>query len=184
VSTDFRDSRGADFVRQAKHVELLHSAILALISPDLYWKAFEAINQLLHGNFLSKRFQVIDSWTSAFSAWQVISNRITPAHRDMGAAPMVYDILTCAGTYRTSILHVHDLGARFHYTPGTVVGLCGKVLLHEVKDWKGGDRICVAHYIRDSIHDRLGVSRPSWPVMDDKYFSLMAPQFRARHGLK
>jgi hypothetical protein len=184
VSADFRDSRGAEFVCKAKNVELLHNAILALISPDLYWKGFEAVDQLLQGNFLPKPCQVIQHWTSAFSAWQVISNRITPAHRDMGAAPMVYDLLTCAGTYKHSLFHVHDLGARFHYTPGTVVALCGRVLRHEVKDWHGGDRICVAHYMRDSIHNRMRVSRPTWPVMDEKYRSLMTLQFRVCHAFK
>src|SRR5215475_6559146 len=83
VSADFRHPVGAKFVRQVQNVELLHNAILALISPDLYWKGFEAVDQLLNGNFLSKNHHVIRDWTSAFSAWQVISNRITPAHRDM-----------------------------------------------------------------------------------------------------
>ena len=184
VSADFRDSKGDEFVSQVQNVELLHNAILALISPDLYWKGFEAVNQLLHGNFLLKQHEVIQHWTSAFSAWQVISNRITRAHRDIGAAPMVYDLLTCAGTYKSSLLHVQDLGARFHYTPGTVVALCGKVLLHEVKDWQGGERVCIAHYMRSAVHDRLRVSRPGWPVMDEKYRSLMTPQFRACHALK
>ena len=184
VSADFRDSRGAEFVSRVQNVELLHNAILALISPDLYWKGFEVVDRLLHGNFLSKHHQVTHHWISLFSAWQVISNRITPAHRDMGAAPMVYDLLTCAGTYKCSLFYVHDLGARFHYTPGSVVAICGRVLLHEVKDWQGGDRICIAHYMRDSVHDRVRVSRPSWPVMDEKYHSLMTPQFRACHALK
>jgi len=184
VSADFRNWRGAEFVCQVHTGELLHNAILALISPDLYWKGFQAVDQLLHGNFIPKCHEVILHWTSAFSAWQVISNRITPAHRDKGAAPMVYDLLTCAGTYKDSFLHVHDLGARFHYTPGTVVALCGRVLLHEVKDWQGGDRICIAHYMRDTVHDRVRVPRPTWPVMDNKYRSLMTPQFRARQGLE
>src|SRR5215510_16164249 len=184
VSADVGDSREAEFVSGVHNVELLHNAILALISPDLYWKGFEVVDRLLRGNFLSKHHQVTHHWISPFSAWQVISNRNTPAHRDVGAAPMVYDLLTCAGTYKRSLFYVHDLGARFHYTPGSVVAICGRVLLHEVKDWQGGDRICIAHYMCDSVHDCMRVSRPSWSVMDDKYCSLMTPRFGACHACK
>ena len=183
VSADLRTPMGVNFVLQVTAAEQLHNAILALISPDLYWKGFQVIQNLLNGDVLLDNAHSIDVWNSAFSAWQIISNRATPAHCDMGAAPMVYDLLTCAGTYNHCIFHVHDLEARFCYNVGTVVALCGKVLLHEVKRWEGGERICIAHYMRDNVHDRLGIARPSWPIMDDKYWSLMTPEFRMSHGL-
>ena len=184
MSADLRNPIGVDFVGRVRNAEILHNAILALISPELYWKGHEAVEHLRGGDFLANRHPNIERWNSAFSAWQIISNRVTPAHRDMGAAPMVYDLLTCVGTYTHSVLHVHDLGARFHYTPGNVVALCGKVLLHEVKSWQGGERLCIAHYMRDNVHNRLGVPRPGWPTMDKKYWLLMKEKFRMRHTLQ
>ena len=50
--------------------------------------------------------------------------------------------------------------------------LCGKVFLHEVQDWLGGERVCVAHYMKDFVHERLGVPRPALPTEDD-YLSLI-----------
>jgi hypothetical protein len=94
----------------------------------------------------------------------------------------MYDLLTCAGTYKDAELKVFDIGARFCYDPGTVVALAGKVLLHEVTEWTGGERICIARFIRDNVHNRVEVPRPELPLYD-KYTSLMAPNFRDRHGL-
>jgi hypothetical protein len=40
----------------------------------------------------------------------------------------------------------------------------GKVLTHSVGPWKTGERFVIAHFMKDKVHDRVGVSRPGFPV--------------------
>jgi len=35
--------------------------------------------------------------------------------------------------------------------------LPGKLFMHEVGEWSGGERICVSHYIEDNVHEHLKV---------------------------
>ena len=55
---------------------------------------------------------------------------------------------------------------------GDVVALPGKLLMHEVGEWSGGERIYVSHYMKDNVHEHLKVPQPNWPRQDD-YLSLV-----------
>jgi len=48
-----------------------------------------------------------------------------------------------AGTHTKAELSVPELGVHLSYRHGDVVAVCGKVFLHEVADWSGGERVCV-----------------------------------------
>jgi len=50
------------------------------------------------------------------------------------------------------------------------VAVCGKVFLHEVADWSGGERVCVSHYMKDNVHEHLEVCHPNWPREEDYLF--------------
>jgi len=39
----------------------------------------------------------------------------------------------------------------------------------------GGERVCVSHYMKDNVHERLEVIRPNWPREED-YLSLVGTQ--------
>jgi hypothetical protein len=43
----------------------------------------------------------------------------------------------------------------------------GRVLCHGVSSWSGGERICLAHFMKDVVLDRLGQPRPGWMKLDD-----------------
>ena len=75
------------------------------------------------------------------------------------------------GHTQSVFLEVQELGLGLSYTPGTGVLIAGKVLRHGVDTWEGGERICLARFIKDSVHDRLGQPRPSW-VLHENYFRL------------
>ena len=60
----------------------------------------------------------------------IICNRETPSHRDAQANPQWYDILATMGSYQELHFHLMGLGMSFHYPPGTVIALCGKLLTH------------------------------------------------------
>ena len=101
-------------------------------------------------------------WASLFSGIEVIVNRKTPFHRDSGASPAMFDLLLSAGTHKGTLFELCDVGTQLEYDPGTVVMVCGRVLGHRVMEWTGGERICLAHFFKDAVHDRLGIARPAW----------------------
>jgi len=157
---------------QVQHSEVLCNSIMALISPELYDSGLKAIELIKQGREMAKRHPHQQLWPSIFSGSQVIVNRVTPPHRDSGGCPMHYDLLVSAGTHTQAKLGVPELGVHLSYRPGDVVALCGKVFLHEVEDWSGGERVCVSHYMKDNVHERLEVHRPNWPREED-YLSLV-----------
>jgi len=134
-----------------------------VISPELYDAGRSAVIELQGGTGLWQVHDVIQSWGSVWVGLAVIVNRLTPLHRDWGGAPPIYDFLVSAGTHDTCTLDVPDIGAKFKYSPGTVVPICGKALRHGVAGWSGGERICLAYFMKDAVLDRLHQPRPSWP---------------------
>ena len=81
----------------------------------------------------------------------------------MGGSPTCYDFLLISGTHKQSRLDLPELGTSLSYGPGTLVAVSGKVLLHRVKWWERGERVCIAHFTKDAVHARLGLERPQWP---------------------
>jgi len=151
--------------------------ILSLIAPDLYHAGHEAMDQIHSSN----PHPLVKSWPSVFSGISVISNRKTIAHRDQGGWPACFDILLACGDYSDAKFELPDVGGRFLYTPGTVVAVCGKVLRHAVYGWRGGDRVCYAHFMRDNVHNRLGVKRSGWSSLH-RYRAAMSDKFLGRLG--
>jgi hypothetical protein len=147
VSQETRKADGRSFLLKIAPAERLINAIMALISPELYSIGMDAIAQLKSGNQVAKQHTNVKLWPSVFSGLEVIANRRTPLHRDPRAAPPMYDFLLSAGTHSEAFISLVDIDAQFCYNPGTGVILCGKMLLHEVPGWEGGERVCIAHFI-------------------------------------
>ena len=42
-----------------------------------------------------------------------------------------------------------------------------KVLEHSVGPWEKGEHFVLAHFMKDDVHDRVGVARPPFPVQGD-----------------
>jgi hypothetical protein len=102
-------------------------------------------------------------------------------HRDAQAAPPDYDFLVSAGTHTGAWLELPDVKTKLSYDPCTVVAICGRVLRHAVHDWADGERLCIAHFMRDAVHDRLHIPRPDW-VTNKQYLGMMADSFVTRQG--
>lgn len=110
---------------------------------------------------------VAQDWQSVYSGISVISNRISPAHRDLSGRLEWYD--TLANYYNgasTPLLSIKDLGLTLEYSSGTVAAFCGTVLEHEVKPWGDGDRICYAHFMRENARERLKVPPAGWATQN------------------
>ncbi|KAG1764090.1 hypothetical protein EV702DRAFT_1051462 [Suillus placidus] len=68
------------------------------------------------------------------------------------------------GKGHQAILDLPDLGAKLEYAPGTMVYICGKVLEHGVPQWGDGERIVIAHFVKNKVHDRQSIPRPEFPM--------------------
>ena len=104
------------------------------------------------------------AWPTVYPAMDIIANRTTMVHRDEGGANTFYDHLINFGQPHDATLELSDLGAKFVYKPGTSVLFPGKALNHSVDNWGKGERLVIAHYAHDAIHDRLHVARPHLPT--------------------
>src|SRR5277367_4804795 len=81
--------------------------------------------------------------------YQLFLAGTTELHRDgKGFAPF-YDLVTTVGYYTGGRFEVPGIGLRFKYDPGTIMGLCGKVLGHSVAE-VDGDRFCLVQYLKFS----------------------------------
>lgn len=182
VSSDLRTPEAAEFLRHTTQIELLMNAALAACGRELHDIGRKAVQLLQQGMSLHKWHEHVSLWPSAFSGIQVIVNRVTPSHRDSGAAASMYDLLVSAGTHQSATLRLGDVSANLSYKPGTVVLVCGRVLRHEVANWRQGERICMAHFMRDNVHQRLGFHRPPWVDIEDYRIS-MELGFRERQSI-
>jgi hypothetical protein len=171
VSSDIRSTEAADFLEITAGLDVICNAITALISPQQYDAGLSAIQLIKSNTDLHRTHPNVDRWISVWSGFSLIVNRKTVAHRDTGAAPMHYDLLVSGGTHKSCVLDVLEVGLKLSYPPSTAVAVVGRVLRHGVKIWDGGERICQARFMKDAVHDRLGVPRPSWVCYED-YISL------------
>lgn len=139
------------------------SAILAIIHPSLHDAGRETFDRLRRHPDIEGQ-DVLRRWTSVFNGVSVISNRITPPHRDGNSRKQWYDLLASIGSYDDCNLKLPGLGLSLEYGPGTVVGLLGGTLEHEVPESR--ERVCYAFWMRDRVHEWAGVSGHSWMTTD------------------
>ena len=137
------------YLRQDKDSLALLGAVLALIHPQLAVRGFSILRGIQNGEIINDATNSLRQervlWPSPFNAFSIISNRSTQLHRDgKGFAPF-YDVLTTIGEYTEGWFNVPGIGLRFQYNPGTMIGICGKVLAHEVAE-VDADRICIVQY--------------------------------------
>lgn len=104
---------------------------------------------------------VYEIWASLFNGVQVMYNRTTPVHRDNSSSHAWFDLLVTIGPYNTCFLHLPGVGLYFAYSSGTVVGICGRLLRHEVFDFEG-ERLGLAYYMRKNVVKRLGTNPAGW----------------------
>ncbi|KAI6032250.1 hypothetical protein BKA83DRAFT_4046108, partial [Pisolithus microcarpus] len=105
-------------------------------------------------------------WPSIYVGLDVIVNQETPPHQDKVSAPSLLDLLVSLGTHYAQF-HISDLGSIFGYQPGTMIYLAGKLLHHSVPKWENGERIALAHYMKDAVHNKFGVGRPAFTQQKD-----------------
>ena len=140
------------------------NAITALTHKAMYTAGLNAKNKLSEPDKLHNvaMHENVSLWPSIYTGIGVITNRVTPPHRDNGGCVQWYDLLASCSMHSKATLDVAEIQATFAYPPGTVIQICGKILTHQVDSWVGGERICIAHYMRNMVHEHLGIDQPMW----------------------
>ena len=99
-------------------LDTICNAITALVGPQQYDVSLAAVQLIKAGSHLHKTHLNVDRWMSVWSGFSIIVNRMTLLHRDVGAAPIHYDLLVSGGTHQKCVLDVCELGSRLSYPPG------------------------------------------------------------------
>jgi hypothetical protein len=140
-------------------------ALLQIIHLELYNAGILALTNLANNPSLVKEgeavFAILKLWAIPFTGYSMISNRSTPVHRDNSSRPEAYDLLATLGSYHSGKMKLPGLGLILDYNPGTVVALSGRIVLHEVPEVVG-NRVCLAYYMRDNVHERHQVPVLGW----------------------
>lgn len=164
VLAALRTAAGAEFLGAVSESTTILAGVLSIIQPDLYDVGMAGLARL----WAEPAFvptpdvlrEVLTLWSVPFNGVAVISNRSTPLHRDCNSWKEWMDLLVALGMYNQGILMVPGLGMEFLYNPGTVVGILGRVLQHGAEC--DGERACLAFYMRDKVHERLGLRVPTY----------------------
>ncbi|KIM43470.1 hypothetical protein M413DRAFT_9523 [Hebeloma cylindrosporum] len=158
------DSAAGRWLGAMMESSALIGGILSLVHPDLYHAGRDLILHLDQNPGSVDRpdrlRDILLAWTAPFQGLSVISNRVTPAHRDINAARESMDVLVALGKYRNGTLNLPGIGVALQYNPGTVAVLAARLLLHSAEC--DGERACVAYYMREKVQQRLGIAQPGW----------------------
>jgi hypothetical protein len=107
--------------------------------------------------------EIAKQWQSVYTGVSVISNRVTPSHRDTRGRAEWFDTLMSYSDPRvTPRLLIEDIGLDLEYRSGAVISFCGTLLKHKVESWGDGDRVCYAHFMREEVRKRLDVTAAGW----------------------
>ena len=142
-------------MKSSRKVKGLLNLTLSLIHPELFKSGLLMLQKLRESEDTK---DIARLWQSVYTGISVISNRVTRSHRDSKGRPEWYDLLAnYADEEVATVPHllIKDVGLDLKYSSGTVVGLCGSILEHEVRHWGAGDRVCLAHFMREAVRKRL-----------------------------
>ena len=161
VSNAIKKPEGLKWLDAISQSNSILSAILAVIHPELHGTGQKTSNQLREHSEIVDPQDMLSQWTSAFNGVSVNFNCLTPAHQDGKSRRQWYDLLVTLGCYQNCNLELPGLGISLEYGPGTVVGLMGSTLEHQVSHFEG-ERVCYAYFMRDIVHEWAKVLGNSW----------------------
>jgi hypothetical protein len=142
------------------------NVLLGMINPKLHKKAVAVKADLLRQKGPSGH--IARMWSSLFTCIAVISNGLTPPHRDSRGEIDIFDMLVSCGSAQDAKLTMPDLKACLRYDPGTVVFIYGRGLIHAVPAWKDGtDRCGWAHFLRGAQIRKLKLKMPGFMKLSD-----------------
>ena len=175
TSVPLQTQEGQTWMKTIAPVEQLLAKVFSMVSPKLHQAVVEVMlkvrwDDLQIGSQAWARDQIVETawkWPGATPGISVISNHATMCHMDIKGHKEWYDLLVAAGTYEECWFHLPDLDLDLKYLPGTIVAFNGRFLRHEVVEWKGGDRVCYAHWVRPTLLRALSIDLPPWVTQSE-----------------
>ncbi|KAG1729647.1 uncharacterized protein EDB91DRAFT_1059927, partial [Suillus paluster] len=164
TSASYSSAEVQEWLAALLTTEYFWNAITAASAPGLFEAGSTAISEVVQQVRRASKPDAVPP--SIFSGLEVIANCVTFSHRDPGGAPSLFDLLVSLGSGHEAKLTLRDIGAELDYHPGTMVFISGKVLEHSIGPWIKGERIVIAHFMKDKVHSRVGVPRPAFPTQD------------------
>nr|VWP01972.1 Sigma-70 region 2 [Ganoderma boninense] len=162
-SVDARTARASDWMREFQTSGALLDGILAVTHPALYQEALAVAEEVYRKHGACRA--TLSIWPSAFNSVQVISNRSTPVHRDVGGRAGWLELLLTLGRYgETGILELRTLGVSVPYSSGSVAMLCSRQVLHGVPTVPG-DRVCYAWYMNKHLFKKVKADLPGKAIV-------------------
>lgn len=157
------DKNGSlDWLADMQETTDLLNAILSIVHPELYQAGEDALHKLREAPEFMKHRRWARAWTSVYTGVSVIANRACVPHRDPGGRADWFDMIVTLGKYREATMRWPDLAVSLDYPPGTVVFLAVKLIRHQVLHTVGGERLCHVWFMRDLVHERLGIQSTAW----------------------
>ena len=157
VSTSLRgwpNKPGVRYLREDRGSLCILGAVLSTIHPIAAKQGLAIMDGIANGTIQNEATNSLDQarlvWPSPFTALSIISNQETELHRDCKGFAPFYDLITTVGYYTGGRFEVPGIGLRFGYDPGTMMGICGKVLEHGVAE-VDGDRFCVVQFFHRKV---------------------------------
>jgi hypothetical protein len=150
----------------------LLSGALAIMHPDLYMAGRTAFDNLRarlqsadnpHASEFMDMALLLQGWATVYSGASVMVNRSSPWHRDINSCPQWFDLLASIGDYCGINIDLPTIGASLPYGPRTVIAFCGKLICHWVLAGSG-NRMCLAFYMWDNVHEAFQVNRSDWCI--------------------
>lgn len=155
LQTSAAYSACAKLVDQLRDLSYKLNETLRLLDPDAY-NAHRELREKLKAMYAHVRARsAIDPFL--FQGRSIIYNRQTPNHRDKREPKIGWTPLFVAGNFTGGWLRIRRLGLRMWYGPGACIFLRGGLLPHEVEPFDGGQRICVASFLHQSVRDDAGI---------------------------
>jgi len=154
-------------------VHTLIGGILMVLQPELFRIGCNALEELAANPYHVGNVQhlpaALRDWNLPFNGIAIISNRLTPLHRDTYGRKEWLDILVALGEYTHGRLEIPAFNIAFQYDPGCLAA--GRLLRHGATC--EGERACIAYYMRNNVMERLGQEVVSWNNIND-YQQLVA----------
>ncbi|KAF8228140.1 hypothetical protein L208DRAFT_1057278, partial [Tricholoma matsutake] len=154
------------WLKETLELFALMGALLSIVHPELYEIGRGVLKKVGDSPDMVKDgeevLEVLWLWMTPFSGYGLISNCITPMHRDNNSQGPWYDCLMTIRVYEKGAqLKLKNLGLELDYPSGTMVFLLGKVIRHGMSEING-NWVCIAQYMRDNVHERMRMRSPEW----------------------
>ncbi|KAI6098640.1 hypothetical protein EDD16DRAFT_1527140 [Pisolithus croceorrhizus] len=141
-SSSLKKAPVRQWLQDISYAEEFWNTIAEIVLPDLAQVGKDAIS--VREDWVVTQPPSPIRWPSIYLGIDVIVNQETSPHLDQVSAPPLLDLV-----------------------PGTMIYLAGKLLTHSVPKLETGERIALAHYMKDAVHNRFGLARPAFTKQKD-----------------